>query len=143
MYGKIAKWTAWALMIISVLLVVWGSMKGFDANGGAAVDVLLRWGYILLIAAIALVVILGVVLGGINDPKSLVRLGIGFVILAAVALIAYLTASGAQPLGYLGEAKPESTLKLTDTLLNLTYFLGAGAIIAIIAGEIISAIRNK
>ena len=34
-------------------------------------------------------------------------------------------------------------LKLTDTVLNLTYILGAGAIVAIIAGEIISGILNK
>ena len=34
-------------------------------------------------------------------------------------------------------------LKLTDTILNLTYFTGALAILSIIVGEIIKAVRSK
>ena len=34
-------------------------------------------------------------------------------------------------------------LKFTDTILSLTYFAGAAAIIAIIVGEIRLAITNK
>ena len=36
-----------------------------------------------------------------------------------------------------------SELKLTDTILNLTYFTGALAIISIIVGEIVMAVRSK
>ena len=36
-----------------------------------------------------------------------------------------------------------STLKLTDTILYLTYFAGILAVLAIIAGEIRLAITNK
>lgn len=143
MYHKISKWTFWLLALISVVIMVWGAAKGFTANDGAAVDVLLRWGYILLFAAIALVIILGIVLGAVNDPKSLRKLGLGILLVAVCAGIAYLTASGAPLVGYMGEQPAAQTLKITDTLLNLVYLLGAGAILSILTGEIVSVIRNK
>ena len=34
-------------------------------------------------------------------------------------------------------------LKLTDTILTLTYLTGGAAILSIIVGEIVMAIRNK
>ena len=34
-------------------------------------------------------------------------------------------------------------LFITDTILNLTYLAGGLAILAIIVGEILSAVRNK
>jgi hypothetical protein len=45
--------------------------------------------------------------------------------------------------GYIGEQPDQQTLKLTDTLLNLTYLLAGGAIVSIVVGEVISAVRNK
>ena len=36
-----------------------------------------------------------------------------------------------------------STLKLTDTILNLTYLTGGVAIVSIIVGEVVKGIRNK
>lgn len=143
MYAKIAKWISWVLMIISVVMLVWGFAKGFETNNGAPVDVLLNWAYILLGVAIALVIIIGVIYNGINEPKSLIGLGVGIVLLALVAVIAYAVSSGAPLVNYIGEQPTHTTLKLTDTLLNTTYILGGAAIVAIIAGEIISAVRNK
>ncbi len=143
MYAKIAKWLSWVLMIVSVVIVVFGFSKGFESNGGAPVDLLLRWGYVLLFVAVALVVILGIVLGAMNDPKSLIKLGIGLVAAAALALVAYALASGSPLVGYLGEQPDQQTLKLTDTILNLTYILAGGAIVSIIVGEVIGAARNK
>lgn len=142
MYAKIAKWTAWVLMIVSVIILIWGSKTGFESNDGMATDVLLRWGYILLFAAIALVVILGIGIGAMNNPKSLVKLGLGLVIVAAVAAIAYATAGGHELIGYLGEQPDHATLKITDTLLNLTYCLAGVAFVSIIIGEVISSIRK-
>lgn len=143
MYNKISKWTFWLLALISVAVMVWGAVTGFTANNGIAVDVLLRWGYVLMIAAVALVVILGIILGGINDPKSLVKMGLGILVMAVLALIAYFTASGDALIGYMGNQPTAQTLKITDTLLNLVYLLSAGAILSIVVGEIVSVIRNK
>lgn len=143
MYAKIAKWISWVLIIISVVMLVLGFVNGFEANNGASIDALLRWAYILSGVAIALVIILGVILNGIYEPKSLVGLGVGILLLGIVTFIAYATAAGTPLMGYIGEQPAQATLKLTDTLLNLTYILGATAIVAIVFGEVVSAIRNK
>lgn len=142
MYAKIAKWTSWVLIIISVAILVWGAGTGFESKNGVAVDVLLRWGYILLIAAVALVLILGIVLTAVNNPKSLIKTGLGLLVVAVIAFIAYATASGSPLVGYIGEQPDHSTLKLTDTLLNLTYLLGGCAIVSIIVGEVMTAVRK-
>jgi len=58
--------------------------------------------------------------------------------------IAYLLASGAPAIGYSGAVPPTaSELKMTDTILNLAYIVGAFAILSIIAAEVVMAIRNK
>lgn len=142
MYAKIAKWLSWALIIISVGILIWGTSVGFESNGGAAVDVLLRWGYVLAGAAVALVVLLGIAIGATNNPKSLIKLGLGLVVLAVAVFIVYSTAAGNPLVGYIGEQPDHNTLKLTDTLLDLTYICGGLAIAAIIFGEIRNAIRK-
>ena len=91
---------------------------------------------------LAAVVIVGLVVGAINDPKSLVKLGLGLVAVAAVCFIAYLIAPGAPAMGML-EQPSAATLKLTDTILYLTYFAGIVAVLSIVVGEIRLAITNK
>ena len=143
MYRKISKWIFWVLALISVAVMVWGSATGFTSNGGVAVDVLLRWGYVLMIAAVALVVILGIIMGGVADPKSLKNLGLGLLVMVVLGCIAYFTASDAPLVGWTRTQPDAQTLKITDTLIKLVYLLGAGAILSILVGEIVSAIRNK
>ena len=143
-YSKLFKIVMLALVVISVVLLVWGFLTGFEANDGRAVEVLLWWAYIILGIAVAAVVIFGLIISAKNDPKSLVRLGVGLLVIAAVCFIAYLIAPGKMPLQWTNAKLPTaSELKLTDTILNLTYFTGALSIIAIIFGEIMMAIRNK
>ena len=83
-----------------------------------------------------------VVIGGINNPKSLVKLLIGLVVIAAIIGVAYILAPGTPAVGYLGEPVSDMTLKLTDTMLNLTYLLCGGAILSLIVGAIVSATRK-
>ncbi|MBQ3722484.1 MAG: hypothetical protein II851_02115 [Bacteroidales bacterium] len=143
-YSKIFKLVMLVLVIISVALLVWGFFAGFEANDGRAVEVLLWWAYIILGIAIAAVVIFGLIISAKNDPKSLVRLGIGLLAIAAICFVAYLLAPGKMPLQWNNAKMPTaSELKLTDTILNLTYFTGALAIISIIVGEIVMAVRSK
>ena len=143
-YSKLCKIVMLALVVISVVLLVWGFLTGFEANDGRAVEVLLWWAYIILGIAVAAVVIFGLIISAKNDPKSLVRLGIGILAIAAICFVAYLFAPGKMPLQWTNAKVPSaSELKLTDTILNLTYFTGALAIISIIVGEIVMAIRSK
>lgn len=140
MYSKIAKWLMWGLVILGIILMVFAWAADFE---GGIVDSYLRYTYVLAIAAVALVIILGIAIGAINNPKSLIKLLLGIVAVAAVVAVVYATASGAPLVNYLGDQPEHSVLKRTDTLLNLTYVLGACAIIAIIVGEVISSARNK
>ena len=138
-YNKIFKWAMVILIIVSVVLLVLGFTAGWKESN---VDTLLTWTYIMVGLAIAAVVIVGLVIGAINDPKSLVKLGIGLVVVAVVCFLAYLIAPGAPAMGMLQQPSA-ATLKLTDTILYLTYFVGIVAILSIVVGEIRLAITNK
>ena len=134
----------WVLVAISVAILVWGFITGFEANEGRGVEILLWWAYIILALAIAAVVVFGLIISAKNNPKSLVKLGIGLVVIAAVCFIAYLLAPGKMPLQWTNAKLPTAgELKLTDTLLNLTYLTGGLAILSIIFGEIMMAVRAK
>ena len=52
-------------------------------------------------------------------------------------------AKGNPAIGLTTDQPDFQTLKLTDSILNLTYIVGAAAIVSIIIGEIVMAIRNK
>ena len=144
LYAKIVKWISWALLIISVVLAVWAFTRFGGSGEGAAVETMLYWAYAMLILALIAVLCIGLYITAKTNPKSLVRIGIAIAGAAVLCLVAYLLASGKPALGFTGTTPPTAgELKLTDTVLNLTYILGAGAIVAIIAGEIISGILNK
>lgn len=143
-YAKIVKILLVALIAISVIVLIWGSLTGFEANDGAATDVLFYWAYAVLGLALISVLCVGLYVKAKTDPKSLVKIGI--IVLGAAVLfgIAYLLASGAPAIGYSGATPPTATeLKMTDTILNLAYIVGAAAILSIVAGEVLMAIRNK
>ena len=143
-YAKIFKLCLVALLVVSVIILVWGSMKGFEANDGAATNVLLYWAYIVLGIALAAVICVGLYIRATTDPKSLVKIGIAVLGAAVLFGIAYLLASGAPAVGYSGAKLPSATeLKMTDTILNLAYIVGGAAILSIVAGEVLMSIRKK
>ena len=129
-----------ALILVSVGLLIWGFAKGFAGN---AVDVLLYWTYIMLGLAVFSWVVIGLIVGTKNDPKSLVKIGIVILGVAVLCFIAFLLAKGNPAMAYNGPEVSAGTLKLTDTILNLTYIVGGAAILAIIVGEIRMAIASK
>ena len=138
--NKIFKWAMVALLLVSVVLLVMGFAGGWKEGN---VDALLGWTYIMVGLAIAAIVVVGLAVGAVNDPKSLVKLGIGIAAVAVVCLIAYLIAPGAPAVNLTTEQPSASMLKLTDTILYLTYFAGIVAVLAIVVGEIRLAITNK
>ena len=143
-YAKIIKIVLWVLMILSICVLVWGSIKGFEANDGAATNVLLYWAYIVLGIALASVICIGLYVTAVTNPKGLIKIGIAVVAAAVLFGICYLLASGAPAVGYSGAKLPTATeLKMTDTILNLAYIVGGAAILSIVFGEVLMGIRNK
>ena len=141
-YTKILKWVLAVLFAVGVVFSFYGFLVGFETNGNAPVDNMLYCAYGFALVAILSVLFGVVVIGGINDPKSLLKLLIGLIGIAAVVAVAYLLAPGTPAVGYLGDPVSDATLKMTDTFLNLTYFLFGGALLALVVGWIVGATRK-
>ena len=110
-------------------------------------DIVLFWAYALVIAAIVLVVVvLVVVLSIINmagNKKSLKKTGILLLIAVVLIGVSYLLASG-DPIAVNMEVQPtHATLKMTDTLLNLSYALVVIALLALVWGSVRNLIKNR
>ena len=140
MTSKFTKILEICLLVISliglVVFFIYNSNTGLYtvANEAEALattgmlDIVLFWAYALVIAAIVLVV-----------KKT------GFLLLIAVVLIglSYLLASG-DPIAVNMEVQPtHATLKMTDTLLNLSYALVVIALLALVWGSVRNLIKNR
>ena len=141
-YEKIVKWVLAALFAVGVVFSFYGFAVGFESNGNAPVDNMLYCAYAFALTTIIAVVFGVVVIGGINNPKSLLKLLLGIVAGGAVIAVAYVLAPGTPAIGYLGTPVSDGTLKLVDTVLNLTYFFFGGALLTLVGGWIIGAIRK-
>ena len=146
-YAKIVKISLWVLLILSVVVLLWGTIKGYPATvaeDNGTVDPLLFWAYIVLGIALVAVIGVGLYVTATTNPKGLVKIGIAVVAAAVLFGLCYLLASGAPAVGYSGAKLPSATeLKMTDTILNLAYLVGGAAILSIIFGEVLMSIRNK
>lgn len=141
-YTKIFTLLTIVLAVVGVAIVAWGFVGGWQENNALASDAILSFAYIM-VGLCLLSIIAGVVIGGINNPKSLVRLGIGLVAIAAVCFVVYMIAPGTPAQGLITEQPNEGTLKLADTVLYLAYILAAAAVVAIVVGEVRIALNNK
>ena len=141
-YEKIIKWILVALFVVGVVFSFYGFAVGFESNGNAPVDNILYCAYAFAAVAILAVLFGVVVIGGMNNPKSLLKLFIGLVACAVIVAGAYLLAPGTPAVGYLGEPVSDATLKMTDTILNLTYFLCIGAVASLIVCGIVTSLRK-
>ncbi|MGM9792291.1 MAG: hypothetical protein ACI3Y4_07830 [Candidatus Cryptobacteroides sp.] len=141
-YSKIIKWILLALIVISVAVFVFGWVYGFETNGNVAVDALFIWAYVMLGIALVSIVLVSGVIGVMNDKKYLVKILAVLAGTAALCAIVYFISPGAPAVG-IAEQPSDSTLKLTDTILNLTYLCGGVAILSIIVGSVVNAIRNR
>ena len=141
-YDKIIKWVLVALFIVGIVFSVYGFIVGFESNGNAPVDNILYCAYAFAAIALLAVVLGVVVIGGINNPKSLLKLVLGLVAIGAIVAVAYVLAPGTPAVGYLGDPVSDGTLKLTDTVLNLTYFTFGLSILALVVGWIVGAVRK-
>lgn len=143
MYAKVIKYLMWVLLLVSVAVSIYGFAVGFESNDAQPVDVVLYWAYALVGIAVVSAVLVSVVINALNNPKSLIRLGI--VLLAAAVVIggAYLLAPGSPAVGLVSAELPSAgTLKLTDTILNLTYLACGVAVLSVVVGEIVALFRK-
>ena len=141
-YEKIIKWVLAILFAVGIVFSFYGFAVGFESNNNAPVDNMLYCTYGYALITVLAVVFGVVVIGGINEPKSLLKLLLGLVAGAAIVAVAYFLAPGTPAVGYLGDPVSDQTLKMTDTFLNLTYLLFGGALAALVAGWIIGATRK-
>ncbi len=125
---------------MGLLGIVLGILAFF--NGGSAIDLLLRYTYVLFIAAVVIWIGLSIFISGKNNPKNLIKAAGVVVGIAVLVVLAYVLSSGAPAINV--KTQPTTQwLKLTDTMLLLTYVLGGAAIVAIIVGAIRDAFNNK
>ena len=141
-YEKIITWILVALFIVGIVFSVYGFIVGFESNGNAPVDNILYCTYAFAGLALLAVVFGVLVIGGINNPKSLLKILLGLVAIAAIVAVAYVLAPGTPAVGYLGEPVTDGTLKLTDTVLNLTYIVFGASILSLVVGWIVGAVRK-
>ncbi len=135
--NKIFKITGW---VLGLLGIVFGILA--FVNEGSSVDLLLRYTYFLFFAAVVIWIGLAIFNAGRNNPKNLLKAAGVVVGVAALVVLAYVLSAGAPALNVKTQPTPQ-WLKLTDTMLLLTYVLGGAAIIAIIVGAVRDAINNK
>ena len=141
-YEKIIKWVLAVLFVVGIVFSFYGFAVGFESNANAPVDNILYCAYAFAAITVLAVVFGVVVIGGINNPKSLLKILLGLVAIAAIVAGAYMLAPGTPAVGYLGDPVSDGTLKLTDTVLNLTYLLFGAAILSLVVGWIVSATRK-
>ena len=141
-YSKIIKWVLLGLLVLSVVIFIGAWIYGFERNDAVAVDVLFYWTYAMVGLALASIVCIGGWIGVKNDKKFLWKILAVIGGTAVVVLVVYLLSPGSEALGML-EQPSKATLKLTDTILNLTYLVGGLTILSIIVGEIVAGVRNK
>ena len=137
---NISKIIGWVLGILGIVLGIWCLTKGEASNEGP-VNLLLRYSYFLLIAAVVILLGLAIIQTARNNPKGLLKALCVIVVVAALVAIAYALASS-DPIVSLKKQPDAGTLKLTDTIMKLTYILGGAAIVSIIFGVIRNAINK-
>lgn len=143
MYSKIVKYISWALLIIGAVIGILGFIIGFDTNNAVAVDTLLYCGYAMAGIAVAAIIGLGIYVSATVDAKKLIKSAVILIAALAVIIVAYVLAPGADPVGYSGLPQSKSVLKLTDTILILTYVFCGATVLSVIVGAIVSGARNK
>lgn len=141
-YAKVVKIAEWALLAISVIVILFGAFTGFESHNGRAIDLLLFWAYALVGISILAILVLGIGASAARSKKAAISLAAVVVGAVVIVAIAYLLAPASEAMGIVGEQPTHAVLKLTDTVLNLTYFACGAAVLAIIASAIVNAIRK-
>lgn len=137
--NKIIKWVMWALIAVGVAVTVYAFATDFSE---ASIDTLLYWAYAMVGAAVVSI-LCGIGAEAKVNPKALIKYAVYLVGAAALIGVAYVLAPGTPAIGYNGAPVTDQTLKLTDTILNLTYITLAASIVAILGSIVWGAVKGK
>lgn len=150
--SKVAKYLEYVLLAICVVILVAFYVQSasgvFKLSNLAEVlesttmtDGILWWTYALTALAIGLILVLAVV-AMCDNTKSLKKAGLLLVITVVLVAASYLLASGAPVEVNVANQPTEATFKMTDMILNLTYFLMGGVVLALVGGGIYNAVKK-
>ena len=89
--NKIFKLIGWILGLLGIALGIWAFASG--ETNPTSVDVILRYTYFLLIAAVVIWIGIAIFITAKNNPKGLIKALLVIVVAAVVVLIAYAVAS--------------------------------------------------
>lgn len=137
--NKIIKWVMWILIAIGVAVTVYAFVADFSET---SINVLLYWAYAMVGAAV-LSILLAIGANAKVNPKALITYAIVLVGAAALIGVAYVLAPGTPAIGYNGAPVTDQTLKLTDTILNLTYITLGTSVVAILVSIVWGAVKGK
>ncbi|SIT16831.1 hypothetical protein [Belliella pelovolcani] len=107
-----------------------------------SIDIFLTVAYVL-IGVGAVVAILMPLIKSLDNPKSLVKTGVGVVVLGVLFFVAFSTASGEVAAKYMAEpfGMTETSTKFVGGTLVTTYVLALAAIAGIVITELNKAIK--
>lgn len=123
----------YVLMAVSVIVIVFGWLLAKDEASG--VDLLLRWLYVILGLAVVCIVVFSIY-ALLQNPKSAVQSLIGLGAIVVVVGIAWALSSGETVVTPTNTYTDPGLLKLADTSLYAMYVLLAGAVLAVLFGEL-------
>ena len=129
--SKLIQYALYALLLVSALI---GIVFYTDAVGKT--NLLLYWGYFLLILVIATTLIVSL-LGLLQNPKASLKMLIILVGMVVVFIVAYFMSKNNFSPAFLEKQEvTASTVRLVGAGLLVTYLFGLGAIVAIIYSTI-------
>lgn len=131
-------------------VATYNKAKDYIANGDASVNTILYGTYFMVVIAILALFTVIFIITGLNNPKSLVSILIGVIVIAALVIGAWMMAPGTpihgpeyyQALGPDAKVPSEGDLKLTDAVLYLTYLLVGATVVSLVTSWIVGAIRK-
>ena len=142
-YNILSKSTFLVLFIIGAIISAVGVAIGFLGTADNLIgELMLDTTYIyagITAAAVALGVL---IIGGINNPMSLLKIFVCLVASVVIIAIVYLIAPSDAMTMANGNVIDEGTVKFTNTVIYLTYLLLGCTFTALVAGWIIGAVRK-
>lgn len=129
MSDKTSKLIQWFLYILLALSAVFGLL--FYTNTARYTDLLLYWGYALIIFVVV-ATLLATLFIILRNPKASVKLLIAIALVVVIAIVAYAVSGNEFSTAQLEKLKiSESTSRMVGAGLVITYLLGIVAILSI------------
>ncbi len=128
------------LLSVLAILIMFSNYSSDIAKQGPATDVGLQTAYVLLILAIVGIAV-GFVINAISNPVSVLRSGIGVVVILVIWGIAYGISTNEVTKVYQEFNVDAGLSQMIGSVLTLTGTLGLLAILGIVITEVMSAVK--